>query len=85
MFESLQLAVTNLTSPPVLAFVLGLIFLVFAASHRSSEALSKHSWLTPGGVPLVDWLLGWLVCWPVYVRWAGWWVRPIAGWRPCSP
>ncbi|MEK7662926.1 MAG: sodium-dependent bicarbonate transport family permease, partial [Actinomycetota bacterium] len=25
MFESLQLAVTNLTSPPVLAFVLGLI------------------------------------------------------------
>ena len=41
-----------------LAFVLGLIFLVFAVSHRSSEALSKHSWLTPGGVPLVDWLLG---------------------------
>lgn len=40
-----------------LAFVLGLIFLVFAATRRSSDTISKHSWRTPGGVPMVDWLL----------------------------
>lgn len=40
-----------------LAFVLGLVFLVFAATRRSSDTISKHSWLTPGGVPIVDWLL----------------------------
>jgi TRAP transporter 4TM/12TM fusion protein len=41
-----------------LAFVLGLIFLVFAFSKKTSETPSKHSLTTPGGVPLVDWLLG---------------------------
>jgi TRAP transporter 4TM/12TM fusion protein len=40
-----------------LAFVLGLIFLVFAATHRSSTQPMRHSWATPGGVPLVDWIL----------------------------
>ncbi len=41
-----------------LAFVLGLIFLVFAASKKSRDAPAQNSWLSPGGVPLVDWLLG---------------------------
>jgi TRAP transporter 4TM/12TM fusion protein len=44
-----------------LAFVLGLIFLVFAASKKSHDAEYRNSWLSPGGVPLVDWLLG-LAC-----------------------
>ncbi len=41
-----------------LAFVLGLIFLVFAASKKSHDAPPGNGWLSPGGVPLVDWLLG---------------------------
>lgn len=41
-----------------LAFVLGLIFLVFAASKKAQEAPVRGGWLAPGGVPLVDWLLG---------------------------
>ncbi|MBK8070860.1 MAG: TRAP transporter permease [Ramlibacter sp.] len=44
-----------------LAFVLGLIFLVFAAGKKAYEHPRAHSWLSPGGVPLVDWLLG-LAC-----------------------
>ena len=44
-----------------LAFVLGLIFLVFAASKKASEQPARSTWLSPGGVPLVDWLLG-LAC-----------------------
>ncbi|MEO7391657.1 MAG: TRAP transporter permease [Ramlibacter sp.] len=44
-----------------LAFVLGLIFLVFAMSKRRAVAAPQNSWLNPGGVPLVDWLLG-LAC-----------------------
>lgn len=44
-----------------LAFVLGLIFLVFAASKKALEHPRASSWLAPGGVPLVDWLLG-LAC-----------------------
>ncbi len=44
-----------------LAFVLGLIFLVFAAGKKAYENPRSHSWLSPGGVPLVDWLLG-LAC-----------------------
>ena len=41
-----------------LAFVLGLIFLVFAASKKSHDSPPGNGWLSPGGVPLVDWLLG---------------------------
>jgi TRAP transporter 4TM/12TM fusion protein len=41
-----------------LAFVLSLIFLVFAATKKSHEREAKSTWLSPGGVPLVDWLLG---------------------------
>jgi TRAP transporter 4TM/12TM fusion protein len=42
-----------------LAFVLGLIFVVFAArKHRDDAPAPRSTWLAPGGVPLVDWLLG---------------------------
>jgi TRAP transporter 4TM/12TM fusion protein len=41
-----------------LAFVLSLIFLVFAGSKKAHDREAKNSWLSPGGVPLVDWLLG---------------------------
>jgi len=44
-----------------LAFVLGLIFLVFGFSAHSAGAKPRHSLLSPGGIPLVDWLLA-LVC-----------------------
>ncbi len=44
-----------------LAFVLGLIFLVFSASKKAAEQPMRNTWLTPGGVPLADWLLG-LAC-----------------------
>src|SRR5437868_860820 len=40
-----------------LAFVLGLIFLVFAATKKYASAARPSSWLVPGGVPLVDWAL----------------------------
>ncbi len=41
-----------------MAFVLSLIFLVFAGSKKAAEAQQRHSLATPGGVPLTDWLLG---------------------------
>lgn len=44
-----------------LAFVLGLIFLVFAAFKSDADATVSKSRLSIGGVPLVDWLLG-LAC-----------------------
>ncbi|HVE54935.1 MAG TPA: TRAP transporter fused permease subunit, partial [Ramlibacter sp.] len=40
-----------------MAFVLGLIFLVFAFNRRTADEAPRSSWLAPGGVPLVDWLL----------------------------
>jgi len=40
-----------------LAFVLGMIFLVFAFSASSADRSVRSSFLNPGGVPLVDWLL----------------------------
>lgn len=40
-----------------LAFVLGLVFLVFAFNRKSAEEHPRSSWWAPGGVPLVDWLL----------------------------
>ena len=40
-----------------LAFVLGMIFLLFAGTARRAATPADNSWLTPGGVPLVDWLL----------------------------
>ena len=44
-----------------LAFVLGLIFLVFAANKAAHDRTPTNSWLAPGGVPLLDWALG-LAC-----------------------
>lgn len=41
-----------------MAFVLGLIFLVFAFNKRDYDRIPKHTVLSPGGIPLVDWLLG---------------------------
>ena len=40
-----------------LAFVLGMIFLVFAFNASSADRSVKSSLFSPGGVPLVDWLL----------------------------
>jgi TRAP transporter 4TM/12TM fusion protein len=40
-----------------LAFVLALIFLVFAGSKSWANKTRPHSLLTPGGIPLFDWLL----------------------------
>jgi len=41
-----------------LAFVLGLIFLVFSFSRFGEDRQVRHRLLAPGGIPLVDWLLG---------------------------
>jgi len=40
-----------------LAFVLGLIFLVFAGSKAAENRTVRHSLASPGGIPLYDWLL----------------------------
>ncbi len=40
-----------------LAFVLGLIFLVFPHRHALLEKRAEHRLLTPGNVPWIDWLL----------------------------
>ena len=40
-----------------LAFVLALVFLVFAGSKKAQTTKASHSWLSPGGVPVVDWAL----------------------------
>jgi TRAP transporter 4TM/12TM fusion protein len=53
-----------------LAFVLGLIFLVFAGSKAYADRPRPHSWHAPGGVPLVDWLLAVAVAASVlYIPW----------------
>ncbi len=41
-----------------LAFVLGLIFLVFSAGKHPAGHQVRHSAWSPGGIPLIDWLLG---------------------------
>lgn len=40
-----------------LAFVSGLIFLVFAALKKDARTIRPSTLLTPGGIPLIDWLL----------------------------
>jgi TRAP transporter 4TM/12TM fusion protein len=40
-----------------LAFVLGLIFIVFGFRRSHAEAAAKRGAFAPGGVPIVDWLL----------------------------
>ena len=53
-----------------LAFVLGLVFLVFPARKSMLEKARRHAWLSPGGVPLVDWLLGLAIASSVlYIPW----------------
>ena len=41
-----------------LAFVLGLIFVVFGFTRAHDDRRPPRSWPAPGGVPLYDWLLG---------------------------
>ena len=53
-----------------LAFVLGLIFLVFAASHLSADRRRQNTFWSPGGIPLVDWLLG--ICCAISVLYIPW-------------
>ncbi|MCW5745960.1 MAG: TRAP transporter permease [Alphaproteobacteria bacterium] len=40
-----------------MAFVLGLIFIVFAARRRQADTPVEAAWWKPGGVPLYDWAL----------------------------
>jgi len=40
-----------------LALVLSLIFLVFGFNKRSYKREPKSTWLSPGGIPLFDWLI----------------------------
>lgn len=40
-----------------LAFVLGLIFLVFPQRHALLELPAEHRWYAPGSIPWFDWLL----------------------------
>src|SRR3954454_2782283 len=40
-----------------MAFVLGLVFLVFPARKALLEAARPSTWHSPGGVSIVDWLL----------------------------
>src|SRR5512137_2767930 len=53
-----------------LAFVLGLIFLVFPYRKKLLEHAAPHGWMTPGGVHLVDWILAILIAISVlYIPW----------------
>ncbi len=40
-----------------LAFVLGLVFLVFGVTRRAYAQKPKSTWLFPGGIPIWDWML----------------------------
>ncbi|GGH19630.1 C4-dicarboxylate ABC transporter permease [Alsobacter metallidurans] len=40
-----------------MAFVIGLIFLVFAARGRDQDRIAPHAWFRPGGILLIDWAL----------------------------
>ncbi len=53
-----------------LAFVLGLIFLVFPHRHTLLESAAEHRWWKPGNVPWFDWLLALAVAASVlYIPW----------------
>ncbi|MFO1271947.1 MAG: TRAP transporter permease [Rubrivivax sp.] len=53
-----------------LAFVLGLIFIVFPHRAALLEHAATHRWWRPGGVPLVDWALAAAVALSVlYIPW----------------
>ncbi len=40
-----------------LAFVIGLIFLVFSATKKEGNSIQSSSFLRPGGLPIYDWVL----------------------------
>ncbi len=53
-----------------LAFVLGLIFLVFAWRRPDAERARPSAWHSPGGLPLVDWLFAAAIALAVlYIPW----------------
>ncbi|MBA3516554.1 MAG: TRAP transporter permease [Rhizobiales bacterium] len=53
-----------------MAFVLGLVFLVFAATARGQRTLYPSSLLRPGGIPVIDWILAAMaVVSTLYVPW----------------
>ncbi|MFO1326388.1 MAG: TRAP transporter permease [Rubrivivax sp.] len=53
-----------------LAFVLGLIFLVFPHRHALLERAAMHRWHAPGNVPWFDWLLAAAIATSVlYIPW----------------
>jgi TRAP transporter 4TM/12TM fusion protein len=53
-----------------LAFVLGLIFLVFPHRHALLERAAQHRWHAPGNVPWFDWLLALAIAVSVlYIPW----------------
>jgi TRAP-type uncharacterized transport system fused permease subunit len=53
-----------------LAFVLGLIFLVFPHRHGLLERAAVHRWHAPGNVPWFDWLLALAIAASVlYIPW----------------
>ncbi len=53
-----------------LAFVLGLIFIVFGAGRRAYETEPRHRMVAPGGIPVLDWLLALAVAASVlYIPW----------------
>lgn len=41
-----------------MAFVVGLIFIVFAAFKSDQDKLPEHKWYKPGGISPLDWLIG---------------------------
>ena len=53
-----------------MAFVIGLIFLVFSARAADQTSLMDHRWFRPGGINLYDWLFALLaVVSSLYVPW----------------
>jgi TRAP transporter 4TM/12TM fusion protein len=53
-----------------LAFVLGLIFLVFPHRHALLERAAEHRWWAPGSVPWFDWVLALAIAAAVlYIPW----------------
>lgn len=51
-----------------LAFVLGLIFLVFAATRSDQNAVRESRWWRPGGIHIADWLMAFAAaCATLYV------------------
>ena len=65
-----------------LAFVLGLIFLVFSAGEHDAKHRVRHSLGAPGGIPLIDWALG--LAGAASVLYIPWVFHDLAMRRPCA-